>query len=141
MTNTILTEQQKQEMQERVERGLKSFAKSIQNATSDLAKCGEAFNHFCECIKQDKVTAEMRYKLDKKKSEILEFTQRYSFTNSEIAPYLTDELLAQAAYFDYCPQTVCECLIPDEAFKDMYGRTVEQWRSKYLKNIRRGCYQ
>lgn len=135
MTNTILTEQQKQEMQERVERGLKSFAKSIHNATTDLAKCGEAFNQFCECIKQDKVTAEMRYKLDKKKSEILEFTQRFGFEDSEIMPYLTDEILAQAVCFKYCPQTVCECLIPDEAFKDMYGRTLEQWRSELLKKL------
>lgn len=135
MTNTILTEQQKQEMQERVERGLKSFAKSIQNAAADLAKCGEAFNQFCECIKQGQVTAEMRCKLNKKKREVLEFTQRFGFEDSEIMPYLTDEILAQAVCFEYCPQTVCECLIPDEAFKDMYGRTLEQWRSELLKKL------
>ncbi len=134
MSNKELTQEQQEELRAKLERGLKAFSESAKKASESLAKCNEAFTQFFESIKERRVSAEMREKLDKKKGEVLEYTRQFGFDDSEIIPYLTDEILAQAVCFDFCPQTVCEKLIPDEAFKDMYGRTLGQWRAECLKN-------
>lgn len=124
-----------EELKERTAKAIKELGVSVQRFSKGLANFNKAFNQYCESIKNSEVSTEMRENLDKKKAEIIEYTNTLGLKKSEVAQYLTDEILAQAVCFEYCPQTVCECLIPDEAFKDVYGRTLEQSGIRYFESM------
>lgn len=101
-----------------------------------VVKFREAYNKCCKNISTGERSPEFQAELEKKKSDILAYTERWGYTTDEIEPFLTDNVLAQAVFYELSPETVCSHLIPDEAWKDMYGRTLDEWRSETLKKAK-----
>ena len=133
MNNTELSQEQRREIQERTLRALITWTNASQKLAETLNRTAEAFKKLNSAIKNEEVSKAQRKVLFRKGTEILEFTQSLGFDDSEILPYLTDEILAEAVSYELSPQTVCECLINDKTFNDLYAAHRKKEQIECLK--------
>lgn len=103
---------QQQELQERLHDGIKRFADSLKKLTESLQRAGETFEELNAALRNSELGKEAKLKLSQKKEDILRYaTQTLGMAESDILPYLTDEIVLQAMCYEYSPHTVVECLI------------------------------
>lgn len=119
----------KQELQERVKVGLEKFTEAMKVFGESVSKACESFHNLNEALRNSELGEEAKQKLARKKEDIVRYaTQTAGMQESEILPYLTDEIVLQALCFELSPATVVECLIVDKNFK----QAMERYKNAYI---------
>lgn len=119
----------KQKLQERVKVGLEKFVEAMKAICESARKASESLHNLNEALRNSELGEEAEQKLAQKKEEIVRYaTQTVGIQESEILPYLTDEIVLQALCYDFCPATVVDCLITDKNFK----QATERYKNAYL---------
>lgn len=119
----------KQELQERVKVGLEKFAKAMKAFGESVSKVSESFHNLNEALRNSELGEEAKQKLAYKKEDIVRYaTQTVGMQESEILPYLTDEIVLQALCYDFCPATVIKQLIRDINLK----KAVEKYTTAHI---------
>lgn len=104
----------KQELQERVKVGLEKFTEAMKAFVESVSKSSESLHNLNEALRNSELGEEAKQKLAQKREKIVRYaTQTVGMSESEILPYLTDEIVLQALCYDFSPQTVIEQLIRD----------------------------
>lgn len=127
---------QQQELQERLSDWTKRFADSLKKLTESLRRAGETFGELNAALRNSELGEEAKKKISQKKGDILRYaTQTLGMVESDIHPYLTDEIVLQALCYEYSPHTVVECLILDKNFKQAWERTKNEYVAESMKNL------
>ena len=71
MSNSTLTTEQKAELMERFQDGLKKFSESFQKALISVQRASALFKEMRDNIENNSIPETMRERLDQKKTEVL----------------------------------------------------------------------
>lgn len=90
-------------------------------------------------MRNSELGEEAKRMLGYKKEDIVRYaTQTLGMAESDILPYLTDEIVLQALCYEYSPHTVIECLILDKNFKQAWKRKQNEYIAESMKNLHIG---
>ncbi len=128
-----------EEKKDRLQEGVKHCAEALKKLTESLQRADETFGRLNTVLRNSELGEEAKRMLGYKKEDIVRYaTQTLGMAESDILPYLTDEIVLQALCYEYSPHTVIECLILDKNFKQAWKRKQNEYIAESMKNLHIG---